>query len=161
MILRRLATSIRKQDWFAVVIETLINRASPFIFTTAMPPAQVAAIGAALDLVRDEPGRRRRLQEAAGRVFDGLRKAPWIPPALRDAEPRTPIIPLVVGEASDALALQEHLADHGFCAAAVRPPSVRQGLSRVRLSLRCDLTDDDLDALVRAVASWQPAAGVT
>ena len=51
-----------------VVIDTLVNRASAFIFTTALPPAQVAALGAALDLVQKEPWRRKRLDAAAGRV---------------------------------------------------------------------------------------------
>jgi len=139
-----------------VVIDTLVNRASAFIFTTALPPAQVAALGAALDLVQKEPWRRKRLDAAAGRVRAALRELPFLSASFQEPDPQTPIIPLIVGSASRALALQSHLASRGFCAAAVRPPAVAAGSSRVRLSLRADLTDKDLEALVSAVAAWRP-----
>ncbi len=58
-------------------------------------------------------------------------------------DPATPILPLIVGSAENALALANHLQQHGILALAIRPPTVPPGSARVRLSLRADLTDDD------------------
>jgi len=142
-----------------VVIEALVNRAPQFIFTTAPPMAQVAAIDAALDVVRDEPWRRTRLAEMATKLRAALGSLPWPDRPVTAQNPPTPIIPLVVGTAAAALDLQRHLTDYGFCGPAVRPPAVPLGTSRIRLSLRADLTDADIEALVHALKAWTPKRG--
>ena len=133
------------------IIETVVNRARPFIFSTGCPPTQVAAIDAALDVLADEPQRRDRLRELAVRaraiaVAQGFRPPQSLHP--------TPILPLITGDAASALALADHLAQWGVLAPAIRPPSVPRGAARVRLSLRCDLEDRHLQVLAEALRAW-------
>lgn len=129
------------------IIDTLINRARSLIYTTAVPPGQVAAIGAALDVVRDEPWRRERVAELSTRVRAELTNG-WQLPAVPLP---TPIIPLIVGEAAEALALAEQLKDAGFLAPAIRPPTVPPGSARVRISLRADLEDEQVARLMKVL----------
>lgn len=130
------------------VIETLINRARPLIYTTAVPPMQAAVIGQALTVLRDEPERRERLSALCHTARERLVSAGWPMPA---TQPPTPILPLVVGTAARALGLAEHLRSQGVLGVAIRPPTVAPGTARVRLTLRADLDDRELDAVVQAV----------
>jgi len=124
----------------APVIDTLISRARPFIYTTAVPPSQAATLLAALHVVREEPQRRQRLAAIIAQVRDAL-NLPGI----------TPILPLVTGSAESALALAARLRDAGILAVAIRPPTVPPGAARVRLSLRADLSDEDVTGLIKVV----------
>lgn len=128
------------------VIETLINSARSFIYTTAVPPTTAAAIDAALDVVRDEPQRRLRLRTLSDRLRSGLRQRRW-----DVADDPTPIVPLVIGEAAAALALSTRLEEAGFLIPAIRPPTVAPGTSRLRITLRCDLTDEDIERLIETI----------
>ncbi len=132
----------------SVAIESIINHARPFIYSTGVPPTQVAAIDAALDLVRDEPWRRERVLALSCRLRIALREQGW---AVRD-DP-TPIIPLIVGESQVAVDLAGSLEEAGFLVGAVRPPTVAPGAARLRISLRCDLEDPQIDALVAAIGA--------
>ena len=132
------------------IIDTLINRARPLIYTTAIPAHQAAGIGAALDVIRDEPSRREHLAQLCTRLEDDLRQAGWALPARSHP---TPIFPLIVGSAPQALALAKHLQHQGLLAIAIRPPTVSPGKSRVRVSLRADLDHADLDRLLDALRS--------
>jgi len=123
------------------VIDTIINHARSFIYTTAVPPAQAAAIDAALDVIRDEPWRRTRLREIAERVRAALN----LPPA---GEIVTPIIPVITGEPASALTLADRLRAAGFFAPAIRPPTVAPGTSRVRIGLRVDLAEEEIERLI-------------
>jgi 8-amino-7-oxononanoate synthase len=129
------------------IIDAVVNRGRSLIYSTAPPPTQVAAIDAALDVVADEPDRRQRLRSIAAVVRDAARLPP-VPDELV-----TPIVPIVVGQAEAAVRLADRLANHGFLAPAIRPPTVKPGSARVRLSLRADLTDDHVDRLVRTLAT--------
>ena len=124
-----------------LVIDTLINRARPFIYSTGIPPTQTAGIDAALDLIRDEPARRRRVHTLARRLAAALDAPP----------PAAAIVPVPCGSNAAALALAAHLAEHHILAPAIRPPTVPPGTARVRLALRADLTDDDLDHLINTI----------
>ncbi len=132
-----------------LVIDAVTNFARQFIFTTAVPPTQVAAIDAALDVIRDEPHRRKRVAELAQRLRAALIEKNWPRETLGD-DP-IPIIPLVVGEPHEALQLAQRLESATFYAPAIRPPSVPQGTSRVRISLHADLTDAQLARLIDAI----------
>jgi len=135
----------------AAAIEAMVNTARPLIYSTGVPPAQVAALDAALDVIRDEPERRERLRALIQQVRDRATAMGWtLPPS----DVLTPIVPLVVGEDHAALQLADHLERHGLCAIAIRPPTVAPGSARVRLALRCDLTDVDLQQLFTALAAW-------
>lgn len=134
------------------IIQTLVNRAHPLIYTTAVPAAQAAVVAAALDIVRDEPWRRKQLETLARRLRHDLRALRWsLPPT---ACP-TPIVPLVVKSPQSALALAAHLRAHGLLAMAIRPPTVPPAGARVRLSLRADLEDSDLDQLIHALRHFE------
>ncbi|MEM9881422.1 MAG: 8-amino-7-oxononanoate synthase [Planctomycetota bacterium] len=133
-----------------LVIDTLVNRARPLIYSTAVPPAQAAALAAALDVVADEPHRRRRLTELSTRLRQRLTAAGW--PGLPPEALPTPIVPLHVGEIDAALTLQEQLEAVGILAVAIRPPTVAPGTARVRLSLRADLTEEELGLVIDATA---------
>ena len=130
------------------VVDTLINHARPFIYTTAVPPTQAAAISAALDVVASEPARRLRLGVLSSLLRAALQKNGWPVP-----EGVTPIVPLVVGEPDAALRLAQKLEVAGFLVPAIRPPTVPPNSARLRITLRCDLHDDDLLRLAAAIGS--------
>jgi len=118
--------------------ELLINRARSFVFSTAPLPVLTAALEAALDLVQEEPERRREVHRKAALLRAGLGEHGQATPG------ESPIVPLMVGENRAALALQEGLAAAGFDARAVRPPTVPKGTARLRITVRYPVGDDDL-----------------
>ncbi len=136
-----------------LVIDTIVNHARAYIYTTAAPPTQCAAIGAALDVVRDEPQRRARLAELAQHLRAELIAAGWQVPL---ANAPTPIVPVITGDAGRTVHLADRLEQAGLLVAAVRPPTVAANASRLRLSLRSDHTDADLTRLLDALG--KPAA---
>ncbi|MGH2956273.1 MAG: 8-amino-7-oxononanoate synthase [Solirubrobacterales bacterium] len=109
--------------------EYLLNAARPFIFSTALPPPVVAAAAAALDLLAERPRRVERLQANAAALRDGLRQE-----GLEPLGANTQIVPLLVGEADDAMALTERLLERGIFGQAIRPPTVPPGTCRLRLT---------------------------
>lgn len=132
------------------VVEAIDNFARPFIYSTAVPPTQLACIDAALDVLRDEPGRRRRLQEIIESVRTRLREQGW--PVADAATDPTPIVPLITGDVEAAQSLARRLRERGLHAPAIRPPTVARGAARVRLSLHAGLTDGEIDRLLDALA---------
>ena len=138
------------------VIETIINSARSFIYTTAAPPTQAAAIDAALDVIAAEPHRRHRLHERIKQARNLFQQSGW--PVADDP---TPIIPLIVGDNDGALALSARLESAGFFAPAIRPPTVAPGAARVRLSLRADMEPQDIEGLAQAVGSPPESGGAT
>ena len=109
--------------------DLLVNSARPFIFSTAPPPPAVAAAQAALELLAEQPKLVQRLWDNAAALRDALR-AEGLEPIGSD----TQIVPLVVGEADDAMALCERLLAEGVFAQAIRPPTVPPGTCRLRLT---------------------------
>jgi len=101
-----------------------------------------------LDVLHDEPTRRTRLAELARRLRTGVRQRGWTV-----ADDPTPIVPLIVGDADVAMKLSDRLLTAGFLVPAIRPPTVAPGSSRLRVTLRCDLTDDDIDRLIEAIGT--------
>jgi 8-amino-7-oxononanoate synthase len=128
------------------VIETLVQTARPYIFTTAAPPLAAAALRAALAIIRDEPGRREHLFVLVRRFRDRARGLPW---SLL-ASP-TAIQPLVVGANETALHLAAALWERGIWAPAIRPPTVPAGTARLRITLTAAHTLADVDALAAAL----------
>lgn len=134
------------------VIDTLVNLARPLIYTTGIPPAQTAAIGAAIEVICHEPWRRRRLTELSERLTAALENTNLLSDAKRiGLNPATPIFPLMTGGNDAALAMAARLRERDILAIAIRPPTVAPGAARVRLSLRADLTDGDLSRVIAAV----------
>jgi glycine C-acetyltransferase/8-amino-7-oxononanoate synthase len=113
----------------AELVDFLVNTARPFIFSTAPPPPAVAAAQAALEVLTDEWERVERLRANAAGLREALRSE-----GLDPIGSETQIVPLIVGEAGDAMALCERLLDEGVFAQAIRPPTVPPGTCRLRLT---------------------------
>jgi 8-amino-7-oxononanoate synthase len=128
------------------VIEWLVNRARTYVFSTALPSPAAAASRAALEIVRHEPERRRRLAETAAALRLTLAAQGWnIGPSTSQ------IIPLVVGNAAETLSLAAALRERGLLVPPIRPPSVPDGASRLRLSLSFGHTPEMVGRLVAAL----------
>jgi 8-amino-7-oxononanoate synthase len=123
------------------IIDYLVNFARPFIFSTAPMPLQAVLVQKALELAAAEPWRRDRLK--ALQAFLGAR--------LQHLTVHSPIVPIVIGEDTHAVALAEKLQDQGFDIRAIRPPTVPAGTARLRLSLNANLDEDDLAAFATAL----------
>lgn len=130
------------------IIDLLINKARPFIYSTAVPPAQVATIDASLDLVRDEPNRRQQLSQHAAKLRGFIECMGF---ATVETTQPTPIIPVIVGDEAAALQAQAQFLTAGVFAPAIRPPTVAPGQCRLRLSLRSDFEANDLDQIRQAL----------
>jgi glycine C-acetyltransferase/8-amino-7-oxononanoate synthase len=128
------------------LIEYVVNRARPFIYTTALPPAMAAAASAALRVIETEPERRVRLWSLRHRLHDGLRGLGF--DTLGSA---SPIIPLMIGDADAALRLSDSLLEHGIYAPAIRPPTVSAGTSRIRLSVTSGHNPEQIDYLLEVL----------
>jgi len=134
------------------IVETLLQRARTYIYTTALPPAVAAASRAALRLVREEPWRRARL---LGHVARFRREALRLGLPLMDSS--TPIQPLLLGTEAAALAASDALVAAGIWVPAIRPPTVPAGASRLRITFSAAHTDADVDRLLEALAALPPA----
>ncbi|MDE2139812.1 MAG: 8-amino-7-oxononanoate synthase [Gammaproteobacteria bacterium] len=129
------------------LVETLIQHARTYIYTTAPPAAWADATRAALRLVRSEGWRREKLHALIARFRAGA-AALGLP--LLDS--RTAIQPLMIGDAARALAVSDALAARGILAVAIRPPTVPAGSARLRLTLTAAHSDAQVDQLLDALA---------
>ncbi len=120
--------------------ELLINRCRSFIFTTSLPPAIMAMAMAAIDLAEGEPERRERLWDNCSYLTDGLKKLGF---SLNDLQ--SPIVPLVIGDSERCMQFSEQLLDRGVFAQGIRPPTVPEGTSRLRITLMATHTRAHLD----------------
>jgi glycine C-acetyltransferase/8-amino-7-oxononanoate synthase len=127
------------------MIESLINTSRPFLFTTAPPPSTMAAAAAALEVVQREPERRARLWANRHRLFDGLKQL-----GFRMTPTVSPILPILVGDAAKALVFAEQLLAHGIYAPAIRPPTVPDETSRIRVTVTSEHTPDQIDEAIYA-----------
>lgn len=131
-----------------VLIDYLVNACGGFIFSTAPPPAMLGAIDAALDLVTTMDAERTHLASIGERLRVRLREID-----LSYGCSSTHIVPVVVGDAGEALVLAELLAAEGLLAVAIRPPTVPPGTSRLRVALHADHSVADVDRLADAIAA--------
>lgn len=130
------------------LVDWLVNAASGFVFSTALPPAVLGAIDAALDLLPTMDAERAHLAALGDRLRAGLAAL-----GLDHGASATQIVPAVIGAEREALALAAALEDRGFLAAAIRPPTVPPGTSRLRLALRAAHAESDVSALLEAIAA--------
>jgi 8-amino-7-oxononanoate synthase len=130
------------------VIEWLLQRARPYIFTTASPPAVAHAVSASVALIAGEEGDVRRAHLAAliERTRAILKRTRW-----RPVDSHTAVQPLIVGENDATLALAAQLDAAGLWVPAIRPPTVPVGTSRLRISLSAAHSHDDLARLEAAL----------
>ena len=132
----------------ASVIELLVQRARPYIYTTAAPPALAHALQASLDIIGGEEGGRRRAHLAAlvAHLQDALRLRRW-----RLLASSTAIQPIVIGSNADALRVAAGLHEQGLWVPAIRPPTVAVGTARLRVTLSAAHTHEDVALLARAL----------
>ena len=125
------------------VCELLRSRARPFVFTTALPPASVAAALKALDLIEADTALSARPLALAERFCT----------ALGLARPASPIVPVVLGSAERALSVSRELEARGFLVTAIRPPTVPEGTARLRITFSAAHSEADVDRLAASLAS--------
>lgn len=126
-----------------LLIESLIQHARNYIYTTALPPAVAAAASEALALVQEEPWRRQHLSTLIQRFRQGAQQLDLPVMASSSA-----IQPLLVGDAASAVRLSERLRERGFLIGAIRPPTVPVGTSRLRITLSAAHSTDQVDSLL-------------
>jgi glycine C-acetyltransferase/8-amino-7-oxononanoate synthase len=132
----------------------LTNTARTLIFSTAPPPPAVAAAMAGLELLREEPRRVDKLARNARALREALVAAGVaVPPAGVE----TPIVPVIVGGAEAAVAASESALANGVFAQAIRPPTVPEGSSRLRLAVMASHTKTELRDAARTIAAALPA----
>ncbi len=129
------------------LIETLIQRARTYIYTTAQPPALAAATLAALQLARREGWRRERLRALVERFRAGARQLDL--PLMDSA---TPIQPVIAGSAERAMRWSESLRRQGLLVGAMRPPTVAEGSARLRVTFSAIHREEQVDRLLDALA---------
>jgi 8-amino-7-oxononanoate synthase len=130
----------------ADVIETLVQQARSYIYTTALPPAVAAAARESLRLLQVEGWRREHLQLLIARLRGGMEQL-GLPPLPSN----TAIQPLVLGDAGTALAVSDALFKLGFMVPAIRPPTVPRGTARLRITLSASHSEADVDSLLQAL----------
>ena len=130
------------------IIQHLLETARPYLFSTAPAPAMAAALSAALHLLKTQPQHHAILQENI-RYFRERSEAAGLP----KLDSHTAIQPLMAGDNERALLWSAQLRDAGFWVSAIRPPTVPQGKSRLRITLTALHTKQQIDALVAALAN--------
>ncbi|HSQ12462.1 MAG TPA: 8-amino-7-oxononanoate synthase [Candidatus Deferrimicrobium sp.] len=125
--------------------DLLINRCRSFIFTTSLPPAVMAMALAAIDIVKREPERRDALWQNCRSLNEGLSSL-----GFQVAASASPILPLIIGDATECMRFSEHLLEKGVFAQGIRPPTVPPGTSRLRITLMATHTRAQIDRALEA-----------
>lgn len=141
-----------KQQW----VDLLVTSARSFVYTTALPPAIIGGVGAAVEMVMAAGYQRKRLKELAGRFRDGLGEI-----GLNAGASASQIVPVVLGGAAEVVEAGRQLEELGVLAVPIRPPTVPQGGARLRFSICATHTEDDIDVALQALAKagGGPGAG--
>jgi 8-amino-7-oxononanoate synthase len=126
------------------LIDLLVNRARAYIFSTSLPPSTVGSAEAALKIIRREPQIRERLWRNARRLHAALAEGGY---AMEPLE--SPILPLLVGTSADALRVAQEALAQGVFAPAIRPPTVPEGTSRLRITPIAAHTEAEMDDAAR------------
>lgn len=129
------------------LVDLLLNRARAFVYSTAPPPALAAAACAAVEFMLSDAGeeRRRKLWENLKLLAAGL------PPGLTPERLQSPIVPVMLGAAENALAASKALFESGFFVPAIRYPTVPRGAARLRVTLSAAHTPEQVQALAKAL----------
>ncbi|HKR87797.1 MAG TPA: 8-amino-7-oxononanoate synthase [Phenylobacterium sp.] len=128
------------------VIDFIKTRSRTVVYSTGLPPANVAAALAALDVIAREPER----------VAGPIARARRLTAALNLPAAESAVVPIVLGEAETALAAARDLEARGLLAVAIRPPTVPAGTARLRLAFSSEHTEEQVDQLIEALRPWLP-----
>ncbi|HEX6356978.1 8-amino-7-oxononanoate synthase [Actinophytocola sp.] len=136
------------------VIKHLVNSARSFIFDTGLAPASTTAALTALHILRDEPALPERVRSVALTLASRLRAA-----GLKATEPDAAVVSVLAPTPEQAVAWADDCRAAGVWVGCFRPPSVPDGVSRLRLTARADLSEADLDRAVEVITRCAPAPG--
>ena len=136
------------------LIEFLVQKARPYIYTTALPQPVAAATRKALEIAQREPWRRERVLSLTARFRKAAREAGI---ALLDSN--TPIQPVMIGNSEAALQAQQELLDAGLRVVAIRAPTVPRGSERLRVTLSAAHTEHQVDALIESLCRIRKHSG--
>ena len=125
--------------------DLLINRCRSFIFTTSLPPVVIAMAKAAIDIIKEEPQRRRALRDNSRTLREGLERM-----GFSLGRSGSQILPLMVGDSAKCMILAERLLHNGVFAQGIRPPSVPPGTSRLRIVPMATHTREQMEQALRA-----------
>lgn len=134
-----------------VLIETLIQQARTYIYTTALPPAVAAATLVSLKLAQRENWRRERLTELINEFREGAKQR-----GLALMASQSPIQPVLAGTATEALRVSNALKTQGVLVTAIRPPTVPAGTARLRVTLSAAHNSEQVEILLNALAKAKP-----
>ena len=137
------------------LIDWLVNRARSFVYTTALPPSVAATAIAGLDIVAQEPQRRRQLWDNTAFLAEQLTGLGY-----SLGHTRSQILPLIIGDAGQTMALAAALLERGIFAQGIRPPTVPAGTSRIRVTPMATHTRQDMQDAVEAFAAAGREVGV-
>jgi len=128
------------------LVETLVQQARSYLFTTAAPPALAEATLRSLEIAREEPWRRRHLKALVARFRAGAEAL-----GLPLADSATPIQPVIAGGNERALAWSRHLEAQGILVVPIRPPTVPEGTARLRITFTAAHEEHHVDRLLEAL----------
>ena len=128
------------------LVESLIQQARSYVYTTALPPAVAEATRASLRLIQTESWRREKLQQLVKRFRRGA-----IESGLPLMDSFTPIQPLLLGDTGRALTVSQRLREQGFLISAIRPPTVPEGTARLRITFSAEHEEAHVDRLLNAL----------
>lgn len=129
------------------LIETLIQFARPYIYTTSSPPALACATLASLQLLKNEHWRREHLQQLIQQFRQGAQAL-----GLNLMDSPTPIQPVLIGDSGQAMAISARLREQGILVGAIRPPTVPAGSARLRITLTAAHSAEQVQQLLDALA---------
>ena len=128
------------------LVESLIQQARSYVYTTALPPAVAEATRASLRLIQTESWRREKLQQLVKRFRQGASES-----GLPLMDSFTPIQPLLLGDTGRALTVSQRLREQGFLISAIRPPTVPEGTARLRITFSAEHEEAHVDRLLNAL----------
>ena len=139
----------------AALCDSLTQRSRPQLFSNALPPTVAASALASIEFIEQHPQRVRLLRENSAWFRNAIKEAGFAP-----LEGETPIVPIIVGETSDAIKMSEMLLDEGIFVTGFGFPVVPQGTARLRCQISAAHTRDDLERAVRAIRKVGLRTGV-
>ncbi|HEV8607384.1 MAG TPA: 8-amino-7-oxononanoate synthase [Tepidisphaeraceae bacterium] len=129
-----------------IFCDGVVNWGRAYVYSTAIPAAVASAIEAAIGVMKAEPQRQERVRELARRVREELKSG-----GQKISEGDSPIIPVILGSEKRAMEAANSLREKQILAIAIRPPTVARETSRLRITLSCDHSDEEIDRLIKAL----------
>ena len=133
------------------IIKYMVNKCRSFIYSTALPPPVIACNLASMDLIREEPHRRKELLKRAGYFRNALKEKGF------DVKGASQIVPIITGENQATVKMAEALREKGYWVLPIRPPTVPKGQARLRFSLTFDHDSSMLERLIDDISQTVPS----